>query len=203
MKDEVESTALLLLAGGRSSRMGGVNKAFVPFGETTLVENVLSRVRGVFSERWVSANRDEERFEKLGLRVLRDVRAGFPGPLGGVEALACVGTNARWVLTVPCDTPFLPMDLLERFHGALRTDRALGKERRAYVAYAGGRLQSTVALLSQEALQSAAPFLDAGERKLGLWFEKIGAGVVRWDDVSQKAFENINTPEDCLKWNQT
>lgn len=200
MESNSVKTALLVMAGGRASRMGGVNKALVPFRGTTLIQNVLACVGWSFDERWVSANRDEERFEALGLRVVRDVRAGFPGPLGGIEALSAEGTRADWILMVPCDTPFLPKNLMSRFMTAVQEDASTGEVRTAYVAHAAGRLQSAVALLSRAALEQATPFLDAGERKLGVWYQCIGARVVRWDDVPEEAFENINTPEDRARW---
>lgn len=197
-------TALLLLAGGRSSRMGGINKALLPFGGDTLSGAVLKRLGGGFRSTWVSANRDGERFEALGLRVVPDVRANYPGPLGGVEALACrldaEHEAVEWVLTAPCDTPFLPEDLFERLTQAALADQAAGRVKPAYVAHAAGRLQSTAALLSREALRLAAPFLDAGERKLGIWYERMGAGVVEVDNGDPKAFENLNTPEDLRRW---
>ena len=88
MTEELKTkTALLLLAGGRSSRMGGVNKALLPFNGGTLSGAVLARLGRDFASLWVSANRDAKAFEREGFRTLPDVREGFPGPLGGIEAL--------------------------------------------------------------------------------------------------------------------
>lgn len=207
MTEELKTkTALLLLAGGRSSRMGGVNKALLPFNGGTLSGAVLARLGRDFASLWVSANRDAEAFEREGFRTLPDVREGFPGPLGGIEALGvrldAEASAVEWVMVAPCDTPFLPEDLFERLSAAAAADRAAGRAKPAYVAHAAGRLQSTAALLSREALRSAGAFLVAGERKLGLWYERMGAGVVRFEDAAPEAFENINTPEDLRKWSE-
>ena len=134
MTEELKTkTALLLLAGGRSSRMGGVNKALLPFNGGTLSGAVLARLGRDFASLWVSANRDAEAFEREGFRTLPDVREGFPGPLGGIEALGVrLDTEAsavEWVMVAPCDTPFLPEDLFERLSAAAAADRAAGEAR--------------------------------------------------------------------------
>ena len=122
--DTTDNVVGIVLAGGKSSRMGGGDKCLAPLGGKPLLAHVLARLRPQVSRIAVSANGDLSRFDVFGLPVVADGVAGFQGPLAGIEAgLSWVAANypqAAWVMTVPGDTPFIPDDLVVRLVQAAR-----------------------------------------------------------------------------------
>src|SRR3954468_17579708 len=113
----------IVLAGGQGSRMGGVDKGLQPFRGRPMVAHVLERLAPQVQAILVNANRNVEAYEALGHRVIADEIAGFAGPLAGFErGLAHASTPL--VVTAPCDSPFLPLDLVARLRGALESNVA-------------------------------------------------------------------------------
>lgn len=190
----MENTLGLVLAGGRATRMGGVNKGLVLFRGEPMAGRIIRTLAGQVSRVWVSANRDAQAFVSLGAqKVFADVLEGFPGPLAALDSLnECLKTekakDVEWVLTVPCDVPLVPETLLdvlaEAFDG-----------RSAYTIEMGGFDQNTISLVHVSALEAVRPFLAAGDRKLGLWFERLGREHVHWTG-EESAFANINSHEE-------
>ena len=139
-------------------------------------------------------NRDADAFVKLGAqKVFADVLEGFPGPLAALdslnERLRTEGTEGvEWILTVPCDVPLVPETLLEVFVGAFDGSPA-------YTIETGGYDQNTISLVHVSVLPTVRPFLEGGDRKLGLWFERQGRGHVHWDGPKSD-FYNVNAPQD-------
>ena len=106
MRLSKDDTVGLIYAGGRATRMGGVNKAFVKFEGRCLIEHVVERLRPQCAGIVISANRDLSDFSRLADAVLPDVLSDFPGPLAALDAMARAAMpNCEWVLTVPCDAP--------------------------------------------------------------------------------------------------
>jgi len=103
----------LVLAGGRGSRMGNVDKGLQPFHSSTMVEHVLARLRPQVGPLAISANRNLDTYRAFGAMVLTDEMADFPGPLAGLET-GLRHCATPYLLTVPCDSPFLPPDLAAR-----------------------------------------------------------------------------------------
>ncbi len=114
-----ERVAGVILAGGRSSRMGGTDKALLPLAGKPLLAHVIARLAPQVADIVVSANGDLSRFAPFGLPVVADSVAGYPGPLAGVlaglEWAAANRPGIGSVVTVPTDTPFFPLDLVARF----------------------------------------------------------------------------------------
>lgn len=191
---ERANTIGLVLAGGRATRMGGVNKGLVLFNGEPMAGRVIRTLAGQVSRVWVSANRDADAFVKLGAqKVFADVLEGFPGPLAALdslnERLRTEGTEGvEWILTVPCDVPLVPETLLEVFVGAFDGSPA-------YTIETGGYDQNTISLVHVSVLPTVRPFLEGGDRKLGLWFERQGRGHVHWDGLKSD-FYNVNAPQD-------
>lgn len=189
-----DNTIGLVLAGGRATRMGGVNKGLVPFEGEPMAGRVIRTLSGQVSRVWVSANRDVDAFVELGAqKVLSDVLEGYPGPLAALDSLnECLKTESlpdvEWVLTVPCDVPLVPEVLLETF--AKDFD---GKT--AYTIEAGGYDQNAISLVHVSRLSTVRPFLAGGDRKLGFWFQMQGRKRVSWDGF-EKAFANVNSPKE-------
>src|SRR5262245_51643855 len=118
----------VILAGGQGRRMGGVDKALVSLGGTTLIERAIARASGQGAD-WISnANGEPKRFAHLGLPVVADPVDGFVGPIAGVLAgfawMRANRSKARWLASFSCDTPFFPMDMVERLVAKARAERA-------------------------------------------------------------------------------
>lgn len=188
------NTTLLIFAGGRATRLGGLNKALVALGGRPLIEHVLDRLGPGVSRVVVSANRDAESFTRLGARVVADRESTFPGPLAALDAAADV-VETEWVLTAPCDAPFLPTDLLERFR-ARQTELAReGLDPDAYVVRTENHRQGAVACVRSRRLSEAGRSLAMGEHRLGRWYAALGAAEVPVFGM-EEAFANLNTPEE-------
>lgn len=190
-RPEAQNTLGLVFAGGRATRMGGVNKGLVLFAGRPLAGIAVGRLAPQVRRVAVSANRDARRFLELGAAAaVPDRLAGFPGPLAAIDAAAGVMDGSeQWLLTVPCDVPYFPKDLLRTLASAFD-----GKTP-AYAVRAAGRSQNAFALIHRSLLASAAPFVERGERRLGRWLAEQGAREVEVH-AEDFCFANVNSPEE-------
>src|SRR5438309_5604186 len=113
----------VILAGGQGSRMGGVDKGLQAFRGKPMVAHVIERLEPQVSEVLINANRNPEDYSRFGHRVIADEIEGFAGPLAGFER-GLVHATHELVVTAPCDSPFLPLDLVARLHAAMVRDGA-------------------------------------------------------------------------------
>lgn len=176
----------VVLAGGLGRRMGGVDKGLKPLRGRPMVEWVVERFAPQVAEVLVNANQNLEVYGRLGHRVVPDDIGGFAGPLAGLHRAL---TEARHdlVATVPCDSPFLPADLVGRLHAALERDGA-----DLAVARTGTQLHPVFCLCRRSVLPSLTAFLDSGGRKIDAWYSALRVIEVPFDDEAD-AFSNINT----------
>lgn len=176
----------VILAGGRGRRLGGVDKAWIPWRGSTLIETMVERLLAQVDKVLVVANQSRERYAAIGLHCVADRRADFPGPMAGLEA-GLHATDAHWVLSVPVDAPHLPEDLLSRL---LAPAEAPGCAR----ARDADGAQPLIALYRREqVLPSLVLALDAGERAMHHWQTGMNIAEVDW---SPHRFGNLNTPDD-------
>ena len=193
--------AILVLAGGRATRMGGADKPLLPLAGTTLLEHVLARMAGQGAPILLSANGDPARFAHLGLPVLADPLPGHPGPLAGLlagmEWLAAHAPATTCLVSVPADTPFLPRDLVARLQAA----RAAAAATLA-CAESGGRMHPVIGLwpvrLAPELRQALA---TEGLRRVGAWAGRYTLARAVFS-ASPDPFLNVNTPEQLLQAGQ-
>ncbi|MFD2366455.1 gephyrin-like molybdotransferase Glp [Pseudoduganella sp. GCM10020061] len=182
----------LVLAGGRGTRMGSVNKGLQPFRGTTMVQHVLERLAPQVGPLAINANSDLDRYAAFGLPVLPDVTSGFAGPLAGLEAglRAC---KTDYLLTAPCDSPFLPQDLAARLFEALQAQEA---DVAVAVTQEGKRRQPhpVFCLVRASLLPSLSDYLQNGGRKVDGWYAQMKVAEVMFEDAD--AFRNINTSEE-------
>ena len=178
----------VILSGGRGTRMGGIDKGLLPFRGRPLVEWVLDRIEPQVAEVLISANQNLDRYLALGHPVLADRIAGFAGPLAGLHAGLCLA-RSDLVITVPCDSPFLPTDLVQRMAEALAESDA-----EVAVARTGGRRHSVFCLCRASVLANLTAFLDAGGRKVDTWHAALDVCDVAFDD-HVGGLLNINTLE--------
>jgi molybdenum cofactor guanylyltransferase len=182
----------IILAGGQGSRMGGVDKGLQPFRGRPMVAHVVERLAPQVSEILINANRNPEAYAGFGYRVIADEIEGFAGPLAGFER-GLAHAACELVMTVPCDSPFLPQDLVARLHAAmLRDDAELA------AAKTGDQAHPVFSLMRREVHGSLRDFLASGQRKIDKWYSQLRAIEVPFDDEAD-AFLNINTREELAK----
>lgn len=180
----------LVLAGGRGSRMGGVDKGLQLFCGEPLALRAIRRLGPQVGQVAINANRNIEQYETFGAPVWPDALPDHPGPLAGFLAgMQRCGTP--WLLTMACDTPLLPLDLGARLVAAL--DNTPGA--RIAMAWAGGRAQPVCCLLQTSLAESLQAYLDRGERQVERWMREHPMVDVPFDD-NPHAFANANTVED-------
>ncbi len=179
----------VVLAGGQGSRMGGIDKGLQPFRGKPMVAHVVERLAPQVDELLVNANRNAEAYAKFGHRVIADEIEGFAGPLAGFER-GLAHAQGTLVVTAPCDSPFLPADLVARLRAALE---AAGAE--LAVAKTGDQAHPVFSLMRRDVLPSLQRFLAGGERKIDRWYAALHVVEVAFDDEAD-AFRNINTRDE-------
>lgn len=185
------STAIsaVILAGGQGRRMGGVDKGLVELSGKPMVEWVLERLRPQVDEVLINANQNPDRYGAFGVPVFCDDIGGFAGPLAGLHAGLGHATHPL-VVTAPCDSPFLPTDLVSRLADALAANDA-----DLAVAKTFAQAHPVFCLCRREVLPHLDAFLSAGGRKIDRWYETLKVVSVQFDD-QEAAFRNINTREE-------
>jgi molybdopterin-guanine dinucleotide biosynthesis protein A len=188
-----EQITALILAGGRGSRMGGVDKGLQTLDGEPLVQHALRRIAPQVGLVMISANRHPEVYRGYGVPVLADADTDYPGPLAGFLAgLAHCRTD--WMATVPCDTPRFPEDLVATLAAAAGDARAVV----AVTEEAGERQRQSVFCLLRADLQAdLAAYLAEGGRKIERWLERQGCVDVLFDDAD--AFFNANTIDELRR----
>lgn len=174
----------VILAGGRSRRMGGIVKGLAPLAGKPLIQHVIERFARQVRHLVINANMAE--YAHLGLPVIGDLMADFAGPLAGLH-VALLRARAPLIAAVPCDAPLLPLNLVARLAGEMGAAPAA-------VACCGGQMQPTFLLCRREQAGCLADRLRAHKPKMAAWLDEIQAVRVDWDDP--QAFANINTPAD-------
>jgi len=184
-----ENVTGLVLAGGQGRRMGGVDKGWVELSGEPMIVHVLRRLAPQVADIFVNANQNLDRYRALGHPVFADTVGDFAGPLAGLHAGLTHATN-ELVVTVPCDSPFLPLDLVERLHARLVVQRA-----QLAVAKTLDQPHPVFALVRRDVLSNLSAFLERGGRKIDAWYAALAVVEVAFDDEAD-AFRNINTADE-------
>ncbi len=191
-------TVGLILAGGRSRRMGGVEKALIPLNGISLIERVAERAAPQVDELLINMN-EKPRHLLLPYEILPDLIAGFLGPLTGIlsglEWMKESCPDARWLATFPCDTPFLPKDCVARLIGRAESAGAL-----VACAASGGRRHNVCAVWSVKIAETAHSILnERGYRKMDDFIDALPHIEAEFAADPIDPFFNVNTPEDLAK----
>ncbi len=193
MEREAANVLGVILAGGLSRRMGGGDKALATLAGRPVLAHVIDRLAPQVGRLAINANGDAGRWAAFGLPVIGDTMEGRPGPLAGLlAAMEWASVNmpyAEWVASAPCDSPFLPRDLVRRLRGAARAGQAA-------IAASAGRRHPVAGLFHMDLRPALAGFLADGGRRAGEWSEWIGARVVEFGAAPVDPFFNVNTPEE-------
>ena len=177
----------VILAGGEARRMGGGDKGLVELRGKPLVEHALAALSPQVNTVIINANRNRERYAAYGHPVIADSRQGFQGPLAGM--LSCIeAAETEFIVSVPCDSPLLPDDLVARLFRQLSEEEA-----DISVAHNGDRMQPVFTLMPTSLAPSMQAFLDGGGRKIDRWFEQHKLAVTDFSDKPE-CFRNINNP---------
>ncbi|MCC7328187.1 MAG: molybdenum cofactor guanylyltransferase [Burkholderiales bacterium] len=179
----------IVLAGGMGRRMGGVDKGLVPLSGKPMVAHVLARLAPQVGALVINANQNREQYAAFGYPVVADAVGGFVGPLAGLHAGMAQATT-DWVVTAPCDSPFLPEDLVARLAAGIVRDRA-----QLAVAQTFAQQHPVFALVERKVLDHLRAFLEGGGRKIDAWYATLRIVAVTFDDC-ETAFRNINTADE-------
>ncbi len=187
----------LILAGGRGTRMGGTDKGLQNFRGLPLALHTLMRLQlqtMAPQEVLINANRNLSAYESLGVPVWPDSIDGFAGPLAGFLT-GLERCETPWLLTVPCDTPLFPLDLVERLFKTMADENADIAMAAAPEADGAVRPQPVFCLLQVDLLESLVKFTQGGGRKIDAWTGQHRCAIVPFDlpKDSPTAFSNANT----------
>lgn len=189
----------VILAGGQARRMGMADKGLQPFNGKPMVAHIIEQIAPQVKTLIINANRNHETYLSFGLPVFSDEPLDYSGPLAGFLT-GLRHCETAYLLTVPCDTPFVSSELFEKLAAALekeQADLALACVRTGDIH----RVQPVFALMKQSIMPHLIAFLEKGGRKIDDWTSTLKMVEVCFDDPH--AFENINTPEDLEKFQQT
>ena len=175
--------------------MGGVDKGLIPLQNQPLIQHVISRLQPQVDEILINANREISQYEAFGFKVLQDENQDFAGPLAGI-LLGLKHAKHDLVLSVPCDSPLLPLDLVARLYNSMAEN---GMD--IAVASSDGNAHPVFCLMKKSVLPSLIAFLEAGERKVSAWQKSQKYIEVDFSDCSD-AFVNLNTPQDLADFEQ-
>ena len=179
----------VILAGGQGRRMGSVDKGLRELRGKAMVAWVLERFAPQVEEMLINANQNLDVYAKFGHRVIPDEIGGFAGPLAGLQRGLSEARHPL-VATAPCDTPFLPADLVTRLHVALETQQA-----QLAVARTGDQPHPVFCICRRDVLPHLTKFLNDGGRKIDAWYSTLKVVEVAFDD-QPGALSNINTPDE-------
>lgn len=186
----------VILAGGLARRMGGHDKGLIAFNGRPLIEHVLQRLAAQVHALVINANRNLDIYAKYGWPVVKDDMDGYHGPLAGM-ATCLARVSTPYLATVPCDTPYMPFDLIPRLYRDL-----IAHDAEICVAHDGLRIQPVFTLLKTGLQDSILAYLQGGDHRTDLWFSRHRLTLSDFSDVPE-AFFNINHPEDIMPGNET
>ena len=179
----------LVLAGGLGRRMGGVDKGLSLLDGEPLVEHIIRRLAPQVGRLIINANQNHDIYAGFGYPVVGDRIEGHAGPLAGLEA-GLAACTTPYLLTVPCDSPLLPADLVSRLAACLTAHKAS-----IAVARTGEQLHPVFSLIRSDELPELQAFINAGGRRMEAWLRRLCWVPCPFDDCPE-AFANINTPDE-------
>ncbi|MCC4817026.1 molybdenum cofactor guanylyltransferase MobA [Vibrio lentus] len=184
-------TSWVILAGGQASRMGGKDKGLVELNGSPLIQYVIDKLSQQDVSITINANRNLDSYQAFA-PVVSDSFPDYPGPLGGIHA-GLKNAITDWVGFVPCDSPQISDDLVERFCAAVKEDSDI------LVAHDGEFKQPVFTLFHKRVLPKLEAFLERGDRKIILLYKECVTEYVDFSDAPN-CFVNLNTPEELTQF---
>lgn len=185
----------VILAGGRAQRMGGQDKALQLLCGRPLLAHVIAALGPQVDALVISSNRPAADYRQFSLPVIADTLAEQPGPLAGLLS-ALQSSDSELVLSVPCDTPLLPSDLLERMRAALEAVNA-----DVCSVSDGQQLHAAIMLVRRSLLPALTEYLASGQRKVQAWLRSQRLAIADYSDQPER-FSNVNTPAELHQLEQ-
>ena len=190
---EIKSnTTGVILAGGKARRLGGRDKGLVLLAGKPLVQYVLEAITPQVERVKINANRNQDDYTAFNCPVISDELDNYCGPLAGM-ASCLAEIDTPYMVTAPCDSPFIPDDLVKRLFLKLEQNDA-----EISVAHNGERIQPVFVLMKSTLRHSILGFLDKGERKIDKWFDQHKLAITDFSDQPD-TFININTEDDLIQ----
>ena len=188
---EREAVTGVILAGGRGRRLENRDKGLVELAGRPLVQHVIDAMRPQTDQLLISANNNLAKYCSFGLHVVMDNNTLHLGPLAGIAAAMKIA-NTPYIFTTPCDSPFIPPDLVTRMY-----ETTLKEGTTLCVARDQERLQPLFALIPRHFVDELTDEIAAERLKVHRWITQHSHSVVSYEDPW--SFFNINTPEDLLR----
>lgn len=191
MATPIHDITAVILAGGKARRMDGEDKGLITLRGRPMIDYIITALQPQAGDIMINANRNPEQYAAFGLPVVADMLGDYFGPLVGM-ATGMHTTDKPYIVTAPCDSPFIPETLVETLYRSLDDNRA-----DISVAHDGARMQPVFALLRCELLPGLLAYLDEGGRKVDSWYARHRLALADFSD-SPDTFLNLNTPEDRI-----
>ena len=188
----------LILAGGRGSRMGGVDKGLQNHAGMPMAMHALLRLAPQVGQVLINANRNLGAYESMGVPVWPDTVPDYAGPLAGFLT-GLERCETAFLATVPCDSPMFPLDLVQRLAALLEGEDA-DIAMAATVEDGTVRTHPVFCLMRTEVTESLVRFTHGGQRKIDRWTAQHRCVEVTFDDA--QAFANANTPDELRRLQQ-
>lgn len=195
MRIDKQNITAVILAGGKGRRLEGQDKGLVVYKGKALIQHVIERIQSQVGAIIINANRNQETYASYGYPIISDEMSDFQGPLAGF-ATAMKSVQTDYIVTLPCDGPSPPLDLVSRMLSKLNeyADKNKDASNCIAVAHDGEWLQPVHALIPVTLIGSLEQFLANGDRKIDLWYAKHELVQVDFSDQPD-AFFNINKKE--------
>ena len=210
-----KNTYAVVLAGGSSTRMGRPHKGLMAFGSNTILHRIIQNIQPQVAHVLLNINADEELYtpyiSSYGLTTINDdniPNEGNLGPLAGIcsamTKIKQMDSDAKWLLSVPCDGPYLPINLLVELASQITKDNIQTlsstdtQEQLALVVNpcSNGRKHHVIGVWSLDLEEPLRRFLASGQRAVGKFLQSINNISVAFDIGENDPFFNVNTPAD-------
>ena len=189
--------AVIIMIGGKSSRLGGGIKSLIKINNKKIFDIILERIQPQIDKIIVNSNIEDKEISKYKFPILKDVKQGYLGPLAGIHAgMLWLNKNKpeiEWLLTLPGDTPFIPLNLVSCFKKKINQDSKI------ILAKSNDKIHPIIGAWHTSLLKSLNEHLESGTRKILEWAEKHPLEFLEFNEEGYDPFFNINTQIDINK----
>lgn len=182
-----QDLSAVILAGGLSRRMNHKDKALLPIYDQPMIGHIINIINTHIKPIYINANHQLDHYQQFNLPLISDELEGYIGPLAGISA-ALQKIKTDFLLTVPCDSPLIPKNLVERLYAAKSHQHPV-------VVFDGERMQPLFSIIPRRLLPQLQDFLAQNERRVIKWYLSMQSQQVDFSDIKE-GFLNANTPEE-------
>jgi len=198
MQKNIEEICAVIMAGGKSSRMGGGVKSLKKFNNKMIFDRIYEILNNQIRNIIINTNTEEKYFEKYNRIIIKDKIIGYLGPLAGIHAsLSWINNNmpkVNWLISVPGDTPFIPNDLINRLYV-----KAKKNNKQIVLAKSNSNIHPVIGIWNINLLESLECNLLSGERKIIIWAKNHELDFEEFFEENYDPFFNINFEEDLTR----